>query len=991
MCKMKKFFAVLTAVIMAVGLLPCAGASAALTYSEYDFSARYRSIDGYTGSGVRVAVPEAIGDYKVERIGESAFAGSSVERVSIPSSVTEIEAYAFQNCYSLEQIYIPSSVEYINKNAFDGCSNDLRIYAPSGSYAYKFAGSNSISRGTSSVTTTTLTLNANGGTIDSAKTATKTVTKGFEYGELPEPTRKNYSFDGWFTTTGNDGDEVTSDTIVEKSSRHTIYAQWTQSVELEVTALSASEVTNNSARVSGRLDSIGKNGISEFGVELTNMSTNETREFRFNIDSFTAGTSYRAKLSGLDAGTRYRYRIYAKDNTGATVYSASYVYFNTSTSQPQMTVTFNPNGGSLSSSLRTSTVTYGQAYGELPVPTRSGYTFEGWYTSASGGTEVTETTTVTQTSNHTLYAHWTSGSSSTTPTVVTNSVGSVTSTTATLSGRISSTGGKTVTDFGFEVEKRTTEEVKKYSLNKSSYSATTYTGKVENLEPGTTYRYRAYATSSAGTGYGSWVSFSTSAAQAYTVTFDVNGGSSLPSSEKTKKIVYGETYGEMPVPTRSGYTFTGWYTGTGSSASLVTSDTVMNRTTNHTLYAHWEKGTASLPTLTTNPATGVTTSGLTLSGTINSTGGATITAFGFEIYNVALDKSIQRTITGFSGTAGSTNTHTFEMASEPGAQYRYRAFATNSAGTGYGEWVDVTVPGGVPASLPTLTTNPATGVTTSGLTLSGTINSTGGAAITAFGFELTRYTDGKTQTQSLTLDSFDASAGATNSRTYNMTSAPGARYTYRAFATNSAGTGYGESVEIIIPGGGITVTFDAGEGVTVTPASITVVKGQTYGDLPEPVRDGYTFDGWYTAENGGEPVTKDTEVTADTDHTLYAHWTEKSVTPADKDYTINSLEISTDGSALTPGTLYVETEVTKNTDRDAVDTVIIAVYKDGAMVDMTYMKAKFDQGQTAVFGGSLDVETGCTVKAFVWDSLTDMRPLSSALEKSVDELPVLSE
>lgn len=52
-------------------------------------------------------------------------------------------------------------------------------------------------------------------------------------------------------------------------------------------------------------------------------------------------------------------------------------------------------------------VIYGSTYGTLPTPTRSGYTFAGWYTSENGGVQVTSSTTVLVTSNHTLYAHWT--------------------------------------------------------------------------------------------------------------------------------------------------------------------------------------------------------------------------------------------------------------------------------------------------------------------------------------------------------------------------------------------------------------------------------------------------------------------------------------------------------------------------------------------------------------------------------------------------------
>ena len=44
------------------------------------------------------------------------------------------------------------------------------------------------------------------------------------------------------------------------------------------------------------------------------------------------------------------------------------------------------------------------AAGALAVPTRSGYAFEGWFTAADGGTQVTESTTVT--ASQTVYAHW---------------------------------------------------------------------------------------------------------------------------------------------------------------------------------------------------------------------------------------------------------------------------------------------------------------------------------------------------------------------------------------------------------------------------------------------------------------------------------------------------------------------------------------------------------------------------------------------------------
>lgn len=72
----------------------------------------------------------------------------------------------------------------------------------------------------------------------------------------------------------------------------------------------------------------------------------------------------------------------------------------------------------------------------------------------------------------------------------------------------------------------------------------------------------------------------------------------------------------------------------------------------------------------------------------------------------------------------------------------------------------------------------------------------------------------------------------------------------------------------------VTVIFDAnGGGITTTSKRVT--RGQPYGELPPPARFGYDFDGWFTADVGGEPVTPETVVTAETGHALYAHWTKQ--------------------------------------------------------------------------------------------------------------------
>ena len=69
-------------------------------------------------------------------------------------------------------------------------------------------------------------------------------------------------------------------------------------------------------------------------------------------------------------------------------------------------MTFDANGGSTPSPT-SKAVTYGSTYGTLATTSRTGYTFAGWFTAASGGTQVTSATIVGTASNHTLYAQWT--------------------------------------------------------------------------------------------------------------------------------------------------------------------------------------------------------------------------------------------------------------------------------------------------------------------------------------------------------------------------------------------------------------------------------------------------------------------------------------------------------------------------------------------------------------------------------------------------------
>ena len=213
-------------------------------------------------------------------------------------------------------------------------------------------------------------------------------------------------------------------------------------------------------------------------------------------------------------------------------------------------VTFNANGGSVSTASKS--VTYGSTYGTLPTPTRTGHTFNGWYTAASGGTKVTSSTTTSSSSDHTLYAHWTANSYTVTFDANGGSV---------------SLASKVVT-YGSAYG----------TLPTPTRTGHTFSGWYTASSGGTKVTSSTTVSSSSDHSiYAHWT------ANSYTVTFNANGGS---VSTASKSVTYGSTYGTLPTPTRTGHTFSGWYTAS-SGGTKVTSSTTVSSSSDHTLYARW--------------------------------------------------------------------------------------------------------------------------------------------------------------------------------------------------------------------------------------------------------------------------------------------------------------------------------------------------------------------------------------------------------------------
>ena len=217
------------------------------------------------------------------------------------------------------------------------------------------------------------------------------------------------------------------------------------------------------------------------------------------------------------------------------------------------TVTFDANGGTVETKPETVTYgsTYGSTYGELPTPTLDGYTFAGWFTQSDGGTQVTKDTVVTTAKDHKLYAHWT------------QNVYDVS---------FDANGGKEA----YEPKKvRYGETYGKFPPDPTRIGYK-FAGWFTDAKDGTQVKPEDVVTASH-TLFAHWK------ANTYTVTFDANEGTVEP---KTRTVTYGSTYGELPTPTRKGYTFVGWFTS-AKDGRQVKADAEVTTAADRTLYAHW--------------------------------------------------------------------------------------------------------------------------------------------------------------------------------------------------------------------------------------------------------------------------------------------------------------------------------------------------------------------------------------------------------------------
>lgn len=373
----------------------------------------------------------------------------------------------------------------------------------------------------------TITFDVNGGNELSAELKTKNVNYNEAIGTLPSPTREDYTFEGWYTSALGTT-KWTEDTIFTSTSNITLYAHWAEitikgKVSFDVnggTSLSESQSTKDVVykKAYGTLPTPTRTGYDFEGWYTEVACTNKITK-----DSIV-------RIKG-------NHTLYANWTPG------------------MYKVSFDVNGGKeLSSSLSSKMVTFMEEYGTLPVPTRSGYDFTGWFTSQNGTTKITETSIFDRYTNITLYAHW-----------------SPKAYCVTLNGN------------GAELEITSIDvyfEQYYSDLPTPTRAGYDFAGWFDKAVGGNKITSETkFGANSPLILYAHW------SVKAYTVTFNVNGGNELPADKQIKNVSYNSFYDELPIPTKKGFDFIGWY---NDSDELISSDSVFKLTENQILFAKWQ-------------------------------------------------------------------------------------------------------------------------------------------------------------------------------------------------------------------------------------------------------------------------------------------------------------------------------------------------------------------------------------------------------------------
>ena len=368
----------------------------------------------------------------------------------------------------------------------------------------------------------TITLDADGGTVEPESVVARHCNNCNTMSmSLPIPTRDGYNFKGWFEKKDGNGREVTDQMFCGEVITNTscgdasLYAYWSLAHYWVTFDAHGGEVSP-------------AHDTTKEGWKLASLPTPTRADHEFD--------GWYMDVVGVREKVTESY-VYKED---VTLY-AHWVY-----NSVHHTITFDPTGGTVDPP--TEETDAGGILQDLPIPERDGYAFNGWYTSESGGIEVT-TNSVFNTPT-TVYARWISLTSK--MYVVTfNAHG----------GTVSPKNGVTGED-GKLLKPLPTPIREGYTFNG-------WFAEEDKVTAATVFEDTA-------TIHAQWTIIH------YTITFNPNGGNMTPP--RTASTGSHWELADLPTARRSGYTFVGWFTEAEGGTQIAAFTALMG---DRTVYAHW--------------------------------------------------------------------------------------------------------------------------------------------------------------------------------------------------------------------------------------------------------------------------------------------------------------------------------------------------------------------------------------------------------------------
>lgn len=387
------------------------------------------------------------------------------------------------------------------------------------------------------------------------------------------------------------------------------------------------------------------------------------------------------------------------------------------------------------------------------------------------------------------------------PTVETTAATNVLFTTAILNGKVTYPGTSPITSRGFLYNLAVYGEPSTSNINSSTIEIPGGTGtmleELYGLTEAVSYNFRAYAVNSVGRSYGNTLSFTMMEIikpSVVTNSIDNVAISSFRVNSNVTSAGYGTLTARGVVYSTSNYyptladsvkiattTTTGAYSLTLDGLSNNTYYIVRSYATNEkgTTYSNGKTvttGAVVVPTLTTGAIESISYTTATGRGTLNNNGGGTVTERGFVVgTNTSPDitNSTKIVYNGSSDIFVSTLTPL-----NPNVKYYYRAYATNSAGTGYGNIVSFNTLGNIPS----VTTLDVIYFNETSATMGGLVTSDGGSPITARSIQIE---------SGAYIQTYDIADGLDFSQSvYNLS--PNTTYTFIVTAENAFGVAQGE-------------------------------------------------------------------------------------------------------------------------------------------------------------------------------------------------------